>query len=101
MSTTGSPPVERVKDPTLAKGRTVVEEAGSSPSRTSVTRTIYAADGDVIRTETWNTSYKGETRVVRVGTKVKEPKGKDADAPGGKTKPPAGDAPTPPPPTQR
>lgn len=85
---TGRPPVERVEDPTLAKGKRVVEEAGSAPTRTSATREIYAADGTLIRSETWNTSYKGEDRVVRVGTKVEPKKTKpdakapaDADAP--------------------
>ena len=56
--------------PTLAKGKTVVEEEGSSPSRTTATREIYAADGTLIRSETWTTSYEGENRVIRVGTKV-------------------------------
>jgi vancomycin resistance protein YoaR len=82
MSVTGSPPVKRVKDPALPKGQTLVEAAGSSPSRTSVTRTVYGSDGGVIREETWNTSYEGETRIVRVGTKVAE-----------KQKPPAKTAP--------
>ena len=62
--------VERVEDPTLAKGKTVVEEEGSSPSRTTATREIYAADGALIRSETWTTSYEGENRVIRVGTKI-------------------------------
>jgi vancomycin resistance protein YoaR len=98
MSITGSAPVKRVKDRTLPRGRTVVEEEGSSPSRTSVTRSIYGADGEEIRTETWNTSYKGETRVVRVGAKPKEPKVKDPEqSPGEKTKAPPGDSPTTPP----
>jgi vancomycin resistance protein YoaR len=73
MTVTGSPPVERVKDPTLPVGETVVESSGTSPSRTSVTRTVYGSDGNVIHDETWNTSYKGETRVIRVGTKKPEP----------------------------
>ena len=67
---TGRAPVERIDDPTLAKGKTIVEEEGSSPSRTTATREIYAADGALIRSETWTTSYEGENRVVRVGTKV-------------------------------
>ena len=67
---TGRAPVERIDDPTLAKGKTVVEEEGSSPSRTTATRKIYAADGALIRSETWTTSYEGENRVVKVGTKV-------------------------------
>jgi vancomycin resistance protein YoaR len=70
---TGSPPVRRVKDATLPVGQTAVEESGSSPSRTTVTRTVYGPDGTLIREETWNTSYKGETKVVRVGTKQPEP----------------------------
>jgi vancomycin resistance protein YoaR len=87
MTITGSAPVQRVKDPTLPKGRTVVEEEGSQPSRTSVTRTIYDADGKLMRTETWNTSYKGETRIVRIGTKPKV----DAHPP---KPPPEGEQPT-------
>jgi vancomycin resistance protein YoaR len=97
MTITGSAPVERIKDPTLPKGSTVVDEEGSSPSRTSVERTIYGADGKLMRTETWNTSYKGETRVIRVGTKPKE------ETPPAKPPPKGGkpaDAPSNPPPTQ-
>ena len=84
---TGSVPVKRVQDKTLAKGKTVVDEEGSTPSRTSVTRTVYAPDGSVIRDETWTTSYKGETRIVRVGTKVDKPKAKPP--PGETIEPPA------------
>lgn len=83
MEYTGSPPVKRVKDPTLLKGTTVIEEVGSRPSRTSVTRTIYDEDGALLRSETWATSYRGETRVIRVGTK---PKPKPEPSP--KTEPP-------------
>ncbi|MFO7572143.1 MAG: VanW family protein [Gaiellaceae bacterium] len=94
--TTGSAPVERIKDPTLAKGKTVVESSGSTPSRTSVTRTIYGPDGKLIRTETWTTSYKGETRVVRVGTKV-TPRPEEAKPKAGKKEkaPPDASATTP------
>lgn len=96
-SIAGSAPVKRVKDPKLPKGKTKVEEKGTAPSRTSVTRSIYGADGNLIRTETWNTSYKGETRIIRVGTKPKKPvEGDPKAAPGETTKPPAGGA-TPPP----
>jgi vancomycin resistance protein YoaR len=69
----GAPPVRRVNDPTLAKGETVIEEYGTSPSRTSVERTVYGENGQVLHDETWTTSYRGETRVVRVGTKIEEP----------------------------
>jgi len=43
---TGRVPVERVEDPKLPKGKTVVEEEGSAPTRTSATREIYSAAGD-------------------------------------------------------
>jgi vancomycin resistance protein YoaR len=104
MEVTGRPPVERVKDAALPKGKTVVESAGTAPTRTSVTRTIYAADGSLLRTETWNTSYKGETRVVRVGAKEKRPPEKaptapddPKDPPGNGDAPPADEGATPPP----
>ena len=80
MEYTGAPPVKRVEDPTLLTGQTVVEEAGSRPSRTSVSRTVYGEDGNVINTETWTTAYRGETRLVRVGTKPK-PKPKQPEKP--------------------
>jgi vancomycin resistance protein YoaR len=98
MTVTGSVPVRRVKDKTLPVGETVVEEEGSSPSRTTVTRTVYSPEGEVIREETWNTSYKGETRVVRVGTKKPEPPDPPKKPkPRGPTEPPTGSTP---PPTQ-
>jgi len=54
---TGPVTVERTLDPTLPKGKRVVDEEGSRPTRTSATRTIYGADGTLIDTETWTTSY--------------------------------------------
>jgi vancomycin resistance protein YoaR len=83
---TGPVPVDRVKDPTLAKGKTVVDAEGTAPTRTTATRKIYSADGDLIRSETWTTSYEGETRVVRVGTKVvAKPKSEQKKMPSGET----------------
>ncbi len=83
MEVTGKAPVEKVDDPELPVGKTVVDAPGTAPTRTSVTRTVYAADGTLLRTETWTTSYKGETRVVHVGTKPKpaNPTPKDPKAP--------------------
>ena len=89
LTVTGKIPVERVKDPKLAKGTSVVEQEGSAPSRTSVTRKVYAANGDLIHDETWTTSYKGETRIVRVGTKVDKPKPKTPAGESAKTPAPA------------
>lgn len=70
---TGPIPVKRVKDRALAKGTTAVDQEGEPPSTTSVTRTIYGEDGKLMRTETWNTTYQAEPRIVRVGTKAKPP----------------------------
>ena len=71
---TGPIPVKQIKDPTLAKGAKVVDQAGEPPRKTSVTRTIYDEDGKLLRGETWNTSYAAEPRIVRVGTKTTKPK---------------------------
>jgi vancomycin resistance protein YoaR len=76
LVSTGPVPVQRVKDPTLRKGERVVDAEGAPPTRTSATRKVYASDGELLRTETWNTSYAGEKRVVRIGTKAPEPKPK-------------------------
>jgi vancomycin resistance protein YoaR len=93
LTVTGSIPVRRVKDPTLPKGETVTEEAGSQPSRTTVMRTIYAPSGELIDEETWTTSYKGETRVIRVGTKIEEPKATAPPQKPDEQKPPADEQP--------
>jgi vancomycin resistance protein YoaR len=77
---TGRVTIERVKDPALPKGEQVVEEEGSAPTRTSATRNVYSSEGELIRSETWTTSYEGEERVLRIGTKV-EPKKKVAPKP--------------------
>jgi vancomycin resistance protein YoaR len=83
MRVTGPAPVRRVNDPALEKGRTALEEEGSPARATSVDRTVYGEDGEVIHDETWNTSYRGEYRVIRVGTKPKPkpPKAKPKPAP--------------------
>lgn len=90
---TGAAPKELVEDPTLEKGKRVVEAEGSRPSRTTATRKIYGPDGKLIRSETWTTSYKGETKIVRVGTKEPKPK---PEKPAEKQKPPAGKTDVPP-----
>ena len=88
---TGPAPIRRVKDPTLPRGETVIEEEGSPARATSVTRTVYDEQGEVIHDETWNTSYRGEYRVIRVGTKPPppKPKPKDKDLPPPPTQPTA------------
>ena len=68
---TGPGPVRRLPDATLEKGTEIVDEEGSEASATSVTRTVYDENGTVLHDETWNTSYRGEYRIVRYGTKPK------------------------------
>ncbi len=79
MRITGPARIRRVKDPTMLVGKSVVEEEGSSARATTVTRTVYDEQGEVIHDETWNTSYRGEYRIIRVGSKPKpKPKPKPA-----------------------
>jgi vancomycin resistance protein YoaR len=75
LRTVAAPPVERVRDPTLAAGKTVVEDSGSPARATSVRRRVYDASGKLIADDTWSSSYRAEPAVVRVGTK-KKPKPK-------------------------
>jgi vancomycin resistance protein YoaR len=78
LLTTGGPPVKLVKDPELEKGKRVIEEQGSPSLSTSVHRRVYDADGKLLYDNVWYSSYRGETRVVHVGTK---PKPKPVTAP--------------------
>ncbi len=86
MTVTGPARVRRTSDPTLELGTELVEEEGSDARATSVTRTVYGEAGEVLHDETWNTSYRGEYRIIRVGTKPK---------PKPKPKPPASTVPAP------
>jgi vancomycin resistance protein YoaR len=72
---TGGVPVKRISDPTLEKGKTVIDQPGSPSRSTSVTRKVYSPTGKLMYDATWYSSYRGEYQVVRVGTK--EPKVKD------------------------
>jgi vancomycin resistance protein YoaR len=74
---TGPPPVRRIKDPSLFVDETVVEEAGSSSLKTSNERKVYDADGKLLFDTTFYSSYRGEMKVIRVGTK---PRPKDETA---------------------
>jgi vancomycin resistance protein YoaR len=74
---TGPPPVKRIKDPSLFVGQTEVEEPGSSSLKTSNERKVYDADGKLLFDTTFYSSYRGEMKVIRVGTK---PRPKDETA---------------------
>ena len=53
----------------LFVGQTEVEEPGSSSLKTSNERKVYDADGKLLFDTTFYSSYRGEVRVIRVGTK--------------------------------
>ncbi len=73
LTTTGPPPVKKVRDPTLLKGRQVVDPAnpGSPSLSTWVHRLVYSPSGKLLHDDTWYSSYRGETKIIRVGTKPK------------------------------
>ena len=66
---TDPPRIRRTSDPTLQRGTEAVDEEGSDGRVTSVTRTVYDDAGNVLSDETWSTTYRGEYRIIRVGTK--------------------------------
>ena len=68
---TEPPPVERVRDPALYVGARMVEESGEPSRSTSVRRRVYAGSGGVLYDNTWYSSYRGEARIVHVGTKAR------------------------------
>jgi vancomycin resistance protein YoaR len=68
LVTTGPAPLEKVPDPALFVGQTSVEESGTAPQATSVERKVYTG-GNLLYDNTWYSSYRGEPRVVHVGTK--------------------------------
>jgi vancomycin resistance protein YoaR len=85
---TGPPPIKRVPDPSLFVGSTVVEESGEPSRSTSVVRKVYTASGKLLYDNTWYSSYRGEPRVIDVGTKAKPvppKKKKGASGPSGAT----------------
>ena len=66
-----APPKEKlVPDPNLFEGERLVEDSGEPARAVTVTRTIYVGD-EILRQETWNTTYRSEPKVVRVGTLAK------------------------------
>ena len=67
----GAPKVKRVPEPTWLKGKSEVLEYGEPARATSVSRTVYEANGKVLHEDTWSSSYRSEPKVVRVGTKPK------------------------------
>jgi vancomycin resistance protein YoaR len=76
---TGAAPVKRMADPSLYKGQQVVDESGSPSLSTSVHRKVYTETGKLLYDNVWYSSYRGEYRMIRYGTKPKpKPKPKPA-----------------------
>jgi vancomycin resistance protein YoaR len=73
LTASGPVPVERIDDPDLLKGQSVVEVSGVPPEETSVHRQVYTATGTLLHDDTWASYYQGEKRVVKVGTKERPP----------------------------
>jgi len=77
LTVAGPTPVRTTTDPQLLRGKTVVDEAGSSALATSVERKVYDGNGKLLYDDHWSSHYRGEYRLVRVGSK-KPPKKKPA-----------------------
>jgi vancomycin resistance protein YoaR len=92
----GKVPWQRIDDDSLFKGEKVVEQVGSPPRSTSVTRRVYTPDGTLMYDTTWRSYYVGEPTVVRLGTKPRpkpKPKPTEGKQPAqGKDAPPSTDA---------
>jgi vancomycin resistance protein YoaR len=73
LTVSGPVPIDRIADPTLLKGQSVVEASGTPPQATSVHRMVYSASGTLLHDDTWTSDYVGEKRVIKVGTKQPPP----------------------------
>lgn len=69
----GAVPVVKVDDPTLPKGKQVVDTSVgySPPLGTSVRRVVYDRAGKKLSDTVWYSSYVGQPKIVHVGTKPK------------------------------
>jgi vancomycin resistance protein YoaR len=83
---TGPAPIKRVPDPTLFNGVAVLEDSGEPSRSTSVRRLVYLPSGKLLYDNTWYSSYRGEDRIIRVGTKER-PKKKGPSGPSGPSGP--------------
>jgi vancomycin resistance protein YoaR len=92
LRVTGPVPIERVRDPMLEVGKTAIDDMGEPARATSVRRLVYDAAGELLSEDTWFSSYRGEKRIVRVGTKP-APKPKPEPKPKPKPKKPADEEP--------
>jgi hypothetical protein len=77
---TGKMPVKEIEDPSLPRGKRVIDQIGVQPRETSVHRTVYGAGGTILHDDVWRSYYVGEPSLVRVGTKRLPTRPKDAPA---------------------
>src|SRR4051794_17007019 len=73
LTVAGPVPVRETTDADLVVGTTVVDEAGSPALETSVERKVYNRKGHLMYDDHWSSQYRGEYRVVRVGSKKPPP----------------------------
>jgi vancomycin resistance protein YoaR len=71
LTVTGGAPMETEKDATLYVGEQVTEDSGEPSRKTSVERRVFGTNGKLLYDDTWASYYRGEPRIVRVGTKPK------------------------------
>jgi uncharacterized protein YabE (DUF348 family) len=69
LYTVGAAPLKKLPDPTLPKGKKVVEDSGVPARATSVERKVYLPNGKLLYDDVFRSSYRAEPGLVRVGTK--------------------------------
>jgi vancomycin resistance protein YoaR len=72
----GKPPLQKTVDPTLKPGEKVVDDPGVPRLTTSVSRKVYDADGKLLESNVWYSSYVASPKLVRVGPPKKKAKAK-------------------------
>jgi vancomycin resistance protein YoaR len=73
LSVSGPVPVKQMPDGSLLRGRQVIDVEGSPALTTSNERKVYGPKGKLLYDDHWSSHYRGEYRIVRVGTKKKKP----------------------------
>ena len=71
LAVTGGAPTETERDPSLYVGEQVTADFGEPSRKTSVERRVFDTNGKLLYDDTWRSYYRGEPRIVRVGTKPK------------------------------
>jgi vancomycin resistance protein YoaR len=70
----GKAPIKKTVDKTLQPGEKIVDDPGEPAMSTSVTRTVYAADGKVLHHDVFYSSYRSSPELIRVGPTKPKPK---------------------------